>query len=81
MQVTIDGAGRIVVPKQLRQELGLSQGTILEIELVDGQLELSTTHEPAVVAEGPNGPVVARTGTPVSDADVRRVLEATRERR
>jgi AbrB family looped-hinge helix DNA binding protein len=81
MRVTIDRAGRIVVPKPLREELGLSPDTPLEIEVVDGHLEVSTRHEPPAVIEGPHGPVVAATGTPISDQDVRRVLEAARERR
>jgi AbrB family looped-hinge helix DNA binding protein len=81
MQVTIDSAGRIVVPKPLREELGLSPETTMEIEVVDGHLEISTTFQPAVVAEGPNGPVVAPTGTAISERDVRRLLEAARERR
>jgi AbrB family looped-hinge helix DNA binding protein len=81
MQVTIDAAGRVVVPKPLRDELGLSPNTRLEIDVVDGHLELSAPDRPPRVVEGPNGPVVAATGTPVSDDDVRRVLEAARERR
>lgn len=81
MQVSIDRAGRVVVPKPLRDELGLSPETPLEIELVDGRLELWAPHEPPAVVEGPNGPVVAKTGVPITDADARRVLEAARERR
>jgi AbrB family looped-hinge helix DNA binding protein len=81
MKVTIDRAGRVVVPKPLREELGLEPETTLEIEVVDGHLELSARHDPTAVVDGPNGPVVAPTGVPISDADVRRVLEAGRERR
>ena len=81
MRVTIDQAGRIVVPKPLREELGLSPHTQLEIEVIDGHLEVSAQHEPAAVVDGPHGPIVAATGTPISDEDVRRVLEAARERR
>lgn len=81
MEVTIDRAGRIVVPKPLRDLLGLSPGTPLEIEAVEGHLELRTQTGLARVVEGPNGPVIAATGTVVSDEDVRRALEAARERR
>jgi AbrB family looped-hinge helix DNA binding protein len=81
MRVTIDRAGRIVVPKPLREDLGLSPDTPLEIDIVDGHLEVSTRHEPPAVVEGPHGPIVAATGKPISDKDVRRVLEAGRERR
>ncbi len=81
MHVSIDSAGRVVVPKRLRDELGFSPDTPLEIDVVNGHLELSASHEPAKLVEGPNGPVMAATGTPLTDGDVRRTLEAVRERR
>lgn len=81
MHVSIDSAGRVVVPKQLRDELGLTPGTPLEIDVVDGHIELSTSGEPARLEEGPNGPVVAATGTPLTDEEVRRTLEAVRRHR
>jgi AbrB family looped-hinge helix DNA binding protein len=81
MRVTIDRAGRVVVPKPLRDELGLEPDTPLEIEVVDGHIELSAKRERPAVIDGPNGPVLAPTGAPISDVDVRRVLEAARERR
>jgi AbrB family looped-hinge helix DNA binding protein len=81
MHVSIDRAGRVVIPKPLRDELGFSPDKPLQAEIVDGRLELSTTHERAKIVEGPNGPLVAATGVPITDEDVRRVLEAVRERR
>jgi AbrB family looped-hinge helix DNA binding protein len=81
MHVAIDSAGRVVVPKPLRDQLGISPETPLEIDVVDGHLELSLTSEPPAVIEGSHGPSFAPTGTPVTDADLRGVLEAVRERR
>jgi AbrB family looped-hinge helix DNA binding protein len=81
MQVPIDRAGRVVVPKRIREELGFSPDKPLEAEVVDGRLELSAPHEPAKVVAGPYGPSFAATGTPITDEDVRRTLEAVRERR
>jgi AbrB family looped-hinge helix DNA binding protein len=81
MQVSIDSAGRVVVPKPLREELGLSPNVPLEIEVVDGHLELSVPHKLAEVVTGPHGPSIAPTGTPITDEDVRRTLEAVREHR
>jgi AbrB family looped-hinge helix DNA binding protein len=81
MRVSIDSAGRVVVPKPLRDELGLSPTISLEIDVVDGHLELSIPHKPAELVTGPHGPSIAPTGTPITDEDVRRTLEAVREHR
>jgi len=40
MRIAIDATGRIVVPKPLRDELGLGPGAELDIEVRDGALEL-----------------------------------------
>jgi AbrB family looped-hinge helix DNA binding protein len=39
MRAVIDRAGRIVVPKPLRQALGLRPGQLLDIRASDGRLE------------------------------------------
>lgn len=81
MHVSIDRAGRVVIPKPLRDQLGFSPEMPLEAEVVDGRLELSAQHEPVKLVKGPHGPSFAPTGTPIDDEDVRRALEAVRERR
>jgi AbrB family looped-hinge helix DNA binding protein len=43
--VSIDSAGRVVVPKRLRDALGLSPDTPLEIDVVGDHLELSASDE------------------------------------
>ena len=40
MKANIDAAGRIVVPKPLRQALGLKPGQALKIRAGDGRLEI-----------------------------------------
>jgi AbrB family looped-hinge helix DNA binding protein len=40
MLTTIDGAGRLVVPKRLREELGFKAGQTLELSAADGRLEI-----------------------------------------
>ncbi len=44
MRVAIDGAGRIVIPKPMREELGIDGPTELELSAVDGRLELSVPY-------------------------------------
>jgi AbrB family looped-hinge helix DNA binding protein len=81
MHVTIDRAGRVVIPKPLRDQLGFSPETPLEAEIVDGRLELSAPYKPVELIDGPHGPSFAASGTPITDADVRHALEAAREHR
>ena len=81
MHVTIDAAGRIVVPKRLRDALGLTPGTRLDVDVLDGHIELSPPTSSAKIVAGPHGPTVAATGAPVTDHDLRDALEAVRERR
>ncbi|HEX5309433.1 MAG TPA: AbrB/MazE/SpoVT family DNA-binding domain-containing protein [Solirubrobacteraceae bacterium] len=81
MQVTIDRAGRIVVPKPVRSELGLTAGTSLQIEVVEDRIELYAPRSQPNVIDGPYGPVIAPTGSPISADSARAALEAIRERR
>ena len=80
MRATIDGAGRLVVPKALRDELGLAAGQQLELRAVDGRLEGEVPATPMRLEER-DGDLVA-----VTDAElprltpelVRETLEQTR---
>jgi len=51
MRTTIDGAGRIVVPKALRDALGLAAGQALEIAARDGRLEIEVAATPMRLEE------------------------------
>ncbi len=46
MKVALDAAGRLVVPKPLRQALGLKPGQALEIRAGDGRLEIEIAPTP-----------------------------------
>jgi len=46
VKTVIDRAGRIVVPKPLRQVLGLKPGQSLEIRAGDGRLEIEIPSTP-----------------------------------
>jgi AbrB family looped-hinge helix DNA binding protein len=80
MKVTIDQAGRLVVPKALRDELGLEGGTELEIRVREGRLELEPTATPMRLVRRGKG-LVATTDEPLPRLgadDVRAVVEALR---
>ena len=40
MKTTIDAAGRMVIPKEIRQEAGLKPGMPLEVRWRDGRIEI-----------------------------------------
>lgn len=40
MKTTLDRFGRVLIPKKLREGLGLEQGDALELQLEDGKLTL-----------------------------------------
>jgi AbrB family looped-hinge helix DNA binding protein len=80
MQTSIDAAGRIVVPKSLRQQLGLVPGQVLEIRASDGRLEVEVAPTPMTLKKRGKGVVaVPATDLPPLTADlVRETLERLR---
>jgi AbrB family looped-hinge helix DNA binding protein len=74
MKIVLDAAGRLVVPKSLRQALGLKPGQTLEIRAGDGRLEIEIAPTPmrlkkrgkGVVAV-PDAALPALTAEPVRD--------------
>jgi len=47
----MDGAGRIVIPKAIREREGLQAGTELEIRAEDGKIELEVAYAPVRLEE------------------------------
>jgi AbrB family looped-hinge helix DNA binding protein len=80
MKTTIDAAGRIVVPKPLRQALGLQPGQLLEIRAGDGRLEIEIAATPVTLRRRGKGLVaVPETELPPLTAEqVRDTLERVR---
>jgi AbrB family looped-hinge helix DNA binding protein len=77
MQVVVDRAGRIVIPKPLRLSLGLTSGTQLELT-PDGaglRLEPVVRHERSI-EEQDGLPLLGRVrGAVLTDADVQRLRD------
>lgn len=80
MRTAIDSAGRIVIPKPLRDALGLTAGAQLEIDERDGRLEIAPAATPMrLVDEGDGVAAVADADMPVLTAElVRDTLEHIR---
>lgn len=80
MIATIDSAGRIVVPKRLREELGFQPGQELELSAVDGRLEIEHPTTPMrLERRGKRLVAVADRPMPTLTSElVRETLEQTR---
>lgn len=80
MRTTIDSAGRIVVPKALRDAMKLTPGQAIEIVYTDGRLEIDVAPTPVRLADRDGWPVAEVEGQhpPLSGSVVREVLEDTR---
>ena len=80
MRTTIDAAGRIVVPKAIREELALYGGQEVELTAVDGHIEIEVPLTPMHL-ELQGGHLVAvpdRPLPPLTDELVRETLEKIR---
>jgi AbrB family looped-hinge helix DNA binding protein len=80
MRIAIDSVGRLVVPKSLRDELGITGPTELEIEARDGMIELAVSDIPARVEDRPDGAVIAADVpmTPLTTDGVRAAIDRIR---
>ena len=78
--VTIDRAGRLVIPKALRDELAVVPGQPLDAEVRDGRLEIVPRAFEADLVEADGLLIITpRESPPVMTAeDVRAVLESVR---
>jgi AbrB family looped-hinge helix DNA binding protein len=68
MEATIDSVGRIVVPKPLRDALGLSPGTTVDISRYGAGLQLVPTGRTAELVD--ESGVLVATGDQAIDDDV-----------
>lgn len=80
VRTTIDSAGRVVIPKPIRDRLGLSGHAEVEIEEHDGVVEVRPSPNDVRIVETPEGPVAASSppATALTDDMVRETLEHVR---
>lgn len=80
MRTTIDAAGRIVVPKSLREAMQLRAGQAIDIVYTDGRLEIEVAPASVTITEDDDFPVVTYDDdVPLMDERlVRATLEDTR---
>ena len=78
--VTLDGAGRVVIPKPLRDELRLAPGDSLSLES-DGERVTLRPLRSASAMRRENGVWVFRSGSSISAADTDQALDRLRQAR
>lgn len=80
MKVAMDSAGRIVVPKPVRQALGLKPGQLLELRAGDGRMELEIASSPMRLQKRGKGVIAVpdRKLPALSAEQVRETLERVR---
>jgi AbrB family looped-hinge helix DNA binding protein len=85
-RTTIDGAGRVVIPKAVRDAAGLAPGTELVIREHDGRVEIEAASRPLrlverdgfLAAEPAEADAAHVEHAPLTAEDVRAVLERVR---
>ncbi len=80
MKSAIDAAGRVVIPKELRDHLGLFSGRPVEIRERDGHIEIEPAATPMSMVRRSGGTVAVPDEElpPLTDEIVRDTLERTR---
>ena len=77
METTIDAAGRIVVPKALRDALGLAPGMTLDVSSYGSGLTIVPRGRTARLVEE-DGRLVADSDRTVTDAEIFALIDAGR---
>jgi len=80
MRITMDAVGRLVVPKALRAELGITGPTELEVIARDGVIEIAVADVPARIEDRGGVPVIVTDGPmmPLTVEDVRAAIDRVR---
>src|SRR5580698_10200387 len=78
--LTIDGAGRLVLPKPVRDELQLAAGDSLELESSEDAIVLRPVRGAATMRKKQGGWVM-RTGNPLSAEVVNQTIRKIRDER
>lgn len=81
MRVAIDGVGRVVIPKPMREELGIDGPSELELTAIDGKLELTVPYIKAHLEDRDGHTVIVpdEPVPPLTTELVREVLERVRK--
>ena len=78
--ITLGKAGRLVVPKAIRDSLGLHEGSRLKLEVQGGKLQAAPEPDPVDIDLKEGFPVI-RGGPPLKRGAVAQAIKADRDSR
>ncbi len=78
METVIDSAGRIVVPKHMRDQLGLTPGSKVDISLYGAGVQVTPGGRSARLEREPNGRLVIQGETVLTDDAMYVLIDAGR---
>ena len=78
MEAVIDSGGRVVLPKQLRDALGLTPGTTVDISAYGAGLQLVPGGRTAQLTRDDDGRLVADSDTVVTDEAMYALIDSIR---
>ena len=80
MKVTVDKVGRLVIPRPLRERIGLASGGTVEIDIEGSGLRIRPVAGDRLREEG-DLLDIPRTGVAIDDTHVRKLIDNDRYRR
>jgi AbrB family looped-hinge helix DNA binding protein len=80
MRATIDKAGRLVIPRALRDRIGLADGGEVELQLDGAAVRIEPVAGTALREDG-GLLLIPAAGTPISNTMVRELIDADRHGR
>lgn len=78
MEATIDAGGRILLPKAIRDALGLVPGSTVDVSPYGGGVQITPGGRTARVERGEDGRLVARADTVITDDVLFALIDAGR---
>lgn len=78
MKATIDSAGRILLPKALRDSLGLAPNSTVDVSPYGAGVQITPGGRTARLERAPDGHLVARSQTVVTDEATFALIDAGR---
>lgn len=78
MQAVIDSAGRILLPKQLRDALGLTPGATVDISAYGAGVQVTPGGRTARLVREPSGRLAAKGDASVSDEVMYALIDSGR---